>query len=540
VRRLITATFVLAVCAAALVLAGASGGGATGKTYKIEFDNAFGLTKGGDFRVGGVKAGKTSEFGLHPSASGRQLALVTAKVSEPGFDSFRKDATCDIKPQSLIGEYYVDCQPGKSSDKLKPGSTIKVSHTTSTIPQDLVNNILRRPYRERFRLIISELGTGLAGRPQDLAEVLRRAHPGLRETDKTLAILARQNTIIKNFIRDSDTVVAELENNKRDVARFVVKAADAAEITATRRTQLQATFHKLPGFLDELRPYMVRLGQLSDAQEPLLSDLQRAAPSLNTFLTRLGPFSEASRPAVRSLGKASVVGARAFRRGFDETRTLRTLAKDAPGTFKPLRQFLQTADDRRRAIDNDPRATINGPPRTDKTYQGGRGGFTGMESFWNYPFWQGLSINAFDTVGHVLRIAIQPGNDCLDGVVNTKEAANLSCKDWLGPDQPGITTPDFTQGGSTAAASRSRSHKAQPARKVGERRAPGQPDAGPVPGQRDISKPRITLPPGVKNLLKQLPGLKPDKVRQLQLLQNGAQRNTAPAPDQLLNFLLAP
>ena len=46
---------------------------------------------------------------------------------------------------------------------------------------------MRRPYRERFRLIITELGTGLAGRPDDLQEVLRRAHPGLRETSQDAA-----------------------------------------------------------------------------------------------------------------------------------------------------------------------------------------------------------------------------------------------------------------------------------------------------------------------------------------------------------------
>ena len=59
---------------------------------------------------------------------------------------------------------------------------------------------MRRPYRERFRLIISELGAGLAGRPEDLNEVIRRAHPALRETTETLAVLRRQNTMIRDFI----------------------------------------------------------------------------------------------------------------------------------------------------------------------------------------------------------------------------------------------------------------------------------------------------------------------------------------------------
>src|SRR6185503_11161482 len=258
-------------------------------------------------------------------------------------------------PQSLIGEYYVDCQPGKSPEKLQ-NNTVPVEQTSSTIPVDLVNDIMRRPYRERFRLLITELGTGLAGRPDDLQEVLRRAHPGLRETSRVLGILGNQNDVIKNFITDSDTVVNELEKNKKDVVRWVKEAGDTAEISATRREALRRQFQRFPTFLDELRPTMARLGELADEQTPLLADLERAAPDLNTFFTRLGPFAEASRPAVRSLGQMGEVGTKAFNNGKQEIAELNKLSVNAPGFATPLRQFLQTADDRKRAIENDPRA----------------------------------------------------------------------------------------------------------------------------------------------------------------------------------------
>ncbi len=138
------------------------------------FDNAFGLTEGGDFRVGGVKAGSTTEFKAITPRTRPPKAEVTAKITEPGFGDFREDASCNIKPQSLIGEYYVDCQPGtlEQAAARRTAARCRSSQTSSTIPQDLVNNILRRPYRERLRLIINELGTGLAGRPEDLQAVL--------------------------------------------------------------------------------------------------------------------------------------------------------------------------------------------------------------------------------------------------------------------------------------------------------------------------------------------------------------------------------
>ena len=202
---------VLGVCAGAFVLAGASDDqGANGTTYKIMFDNAFGLTKGGDFRVGGVNAGQTTDFEVEKKKGESPKAVVTVEISKPGFGDFRRDASCEVRPQSLIGEYYVDCQPGKADERLPDGGIVPVEQTSSTIPTDIVNDIMRRPYRERFRLIVTELGTGLAGRPDDLQEVLRRAHPGLRETSKVLRILGDQNAVIKNFISDSDTVITEL------------------------------------------------------------------------------------------------------------------------------------------------------------------------------------------------------------------------------------------------------------------------------------------------------------------------------------------
>ena len=63
-----------------------------------------------------------------------------------------------------------------------------------TVDIDLIGNTMREPERERLSLILNELGTGLAGRGRDLNEVIRRANPALRETDKVLEILARQNT----------------------------------------------------------------------------------------------------------------------------------------------------------------------------------------------------------------------------------------------------------------------------------------------------------------------------------------------------------
>jgi virulence factor Mce-like protein len=549
-RRVASTLVVIAALGAAVVLTGAKSGGGQSKTIKITFDNAFGLTSGGDLKIGGVKAGKTTGFTV--SNTFPPKAIVTAQITQPGFQSFRSDASCRIRPQSLIGEYYVDCQPGSAKQPL-PNDTVPVSQTQSTIPQDLLQDVMRRPYRERLRLIVNELGTGLAGRPQDLNDVIRRADPGLQQTSRVLKILGDQNKVIQNFIVNSDTVLKQLEAKKKDVARWVVEAGRTAQITASRRQAFQAQWHKLPAFLAGLQPTLARLGDLADQQTPLLSDLQRAAPDLNTFFKRLGPFSEASRPAFKSLGQTSLIGRTALNDSRREVDQLAALSADAPQLAKPLRQFLQTLDDRGRSVQNDPRAAASAPPAPDPTaYHKGQG-FTGLEAFWNYVYWQTLSINPFDSVSHLLRGLFIIGSPCAnyqtgDGYGTDPKVTALfqKCNSWLGPYQPGVNAPDPTGEVKNGAV------KSQGRRTKGR----GAPEAKPAPGQPDISKPQVTLPPEVQQLLDtlkvpgsspslpQIPGVQlPPGTPQLpqgapQLPVGSSSDSSNGTSDQLLNFLL--
>jgi virulence factor Mce-like protein len=462
IRRVAAAlAVVLLVGAAALSLGAKSDDDGGGKTYNLLFDNAFGLTEGGDFKVAGVRAGKTSSFKV-VKQDGRALAAVKAEVTEPGLADLRKDARCEIRPQSLIGEYFVDCQPGTSDERIPDNGRLPVEQTSSTIAIDLVNDIMRRPYRERLRLIVGELGAGLAGRPGDLSAVLKRAHPALRETSQTLQILGKQTKTIQRFVGDAHTVIGALENRKQDVVRFVREAGNTAAISASRREDLGETFHRLPAFLAELEPYMNRLGDLTQAQTPVLRNLQSASGELDTFLTRLRPFAQEGTPAFRALGEMSVVGKRAVRKTTAEVKELRKLAKDAPGFAKPLRQFLQTIDDRKRAVEPDARARASGPPAGDKTHTtSSRDGFTGMEALWNFFFWQALTTNPLDDIGHVLRLSIIV-NPCSSYQVKPSPQTIAQCNQFLGPTQPGVTTPDPTRTSSAAAAPSSAS--AEPSR----------------------------------------------------------------------------
>ena len=62
-RRLLVFGTLAAALVAAFLLTGASDENEKRK-YKVVLDNAFGLVEGGDLRVGGVRAGKTTSFSI--------------------------------------------------------------------------------------------------------------------------------------------------------------------------------------------------------------------------------------------------------------------------------------------------------------------------------------------------------------------------------------------------------------------------------------------------------------------------------------------
>ena len=154
---------------------------------------------------------------------------------------------------------------------------------------------MHEPERERLSIILNELGVGLAGRGDDLNDVIRRANPALREVDEVLRLLARQNEQLESLAVDSDTIMAPLAR-ERD-ARVVLDREHERGRRGHRRAARgpPGDIQRLPEFLRELRPTMVRLGALSDEMTPVMSDLGDVAPDINRFLLELGPFSRRAR-----------------------------------------------------------------------------------------------------------------------------------------------------------------------------------------------------------------------------------------------------
>ncbi len=517
-RPTLAAVCALAATLAVAVLLGAgSAGAADEQRHTVVLDNAFGLTEGSDLRSSGVVIGTVSKLGIERRTS---RALATIVVDKPSFAGFHPDVFCEVKPQSLIGEYYLDCDPGS-----EPGAaprTIPVEQTAGTIPPDVVLDILRRPARERFGLILTELGIGLTGRGDDLQTTLRRAVPALRETDKVLRILNANRRTLRQLTRDADTVLHGIARNRRDVARFVREAGDTTRASASRASALASTVDKLPGFLRELRPTLAELGTTARLQTPALRDLRGAAPDLTELLKRLGPFADSARPAVRGLGRASDTGIGAVAEARSTVRQLRSLGTASTEPMRNLRFVLEDVNDRGRAVE---------PNKLSPT----GAGFTGLEALLQYFFVQSQAINIYDSKGYLLKLNILL-NECsqytnAQSVIDHPERT-AHCKQWLGPTQPGVTT---------GAVARTQPNMPRAQDKAGA--APAETPAAPAPapaapGATTAPAPSSKLDP--RELLDQL--LPPNLTDKLPsgLRSKSRSRSSADSERNLLDYLLGP
>src|SRR3954447_6198001 len=362
---------------------GAKTGGGSGYQVRAIFDNAAYAVPGEEVRVAGQKVGQIDSLDV----AYERKAAVTFSIDTAGFSPFHKDAHCTIRPQSLIGEKYVECTPGSTKspelDVIQgdlPGAgkhLLPLRSTSSPVDIDLIGNINRLPYRQRFAIIINEFGTALAGRGGDLNQAIHRANPALRETDKVLAILAKQNKVLADLAVSSDRVIGPLADKRKRIAHFINAANATGTATAERSADIERTFERFPGFLRELRPTLQQLGDFADKTTPVLVNLKASAPDLNRFITALGPFSNAATTSIVSLGKASVIGRPAIVKSFPLTKQLANFAQNALPVSKNLSALTRSFD---------------------KT--------GGIEFLMNYIFFQVTAVNGFDGVSHSLRAAL--------------------------------------------------------------------------------------------------------------------------------------
>lgn len=344
-RRLAVLTLLIAAAA----LGGASLAGAEGEsdTVRVDaiFDSSGFLVEDEEVRIAGAPVGTITGLELTDDYKAR----VTMEI-DGAFAPFHADADCTIQPQSLIGDRFVQCTPGTAGAPELTGQdgfppTVPVENTHTPVDLDLVLSTFDEPTRARLGIIFSSLGAGAAGRSHELEEIIRRSNPALGETKKLLEIVSSERRRIGSLVDESDRILAALAARKERIGDFVDEAAEATAATAAERTGLEASVRNLPPLLRELRPSLDRVREIARDGEPVLSDLQGSADSLDRVLSELPAFSREGLPALSALGSAAERGQKTVRAAKPQVRRLGSLVEEARDAAPLISQLLVSTRD---------------------------------------------------------------------------------------------------------------------------------------------------------------------------------------------------
>jgi ABC-type transporter Mla subunit MlaD len=376
-----------------VVLATSAGGSNGGYRVRAIFDDAGNIIAGEDVKIDGVRVGAVGSVTPTPQAK----AAVVLDIENPGFEDFRENASCIIRPQSLIGEKFVDCLPTEPrAEGAPPAPALKqipkgqegageyllpVKNTSSPVDTDLLNDIQRLPVAQRFTVILNELGAGLNERGSDIHEVIQRADPALKELDKLVGILASQNKLLANLAEESDKALAPIAAVRDKVADFINQSNTVAKAGAEHRGALGQNLADFPAFLEALGPQVERLGKLAEQTTPTFRDLNVAAPGLNKAFTHLGGFSESSSKFFKSFGKTAKVTGPALKASeplLGDLEKLGTTAKPFAGGFSELFSSLRSTG--------------------------------GLERIMDFIFLGAGASNGYDSLGHFLRAEVVANN----------------------------------------------------------------------------------------------------------------------------------
>jgi phospholipid/cholesterol/gamma-HCH transport system substrate-binding protein len=393
-------------CVVALVaivlLATSAGGSGGGYTVRAIFDDAGNLTSGEDVKIDGVKVGTVGSVTPTPFAK----AAVVLNIDNPGFQDFREDASCTIRPQALIGEKFVDClptQPRVEGTPLPPPlktipsgqegageALLPVTGTHSPVDPDLLGDITRLPEAQRLTIILNELGAGFAGRGSDLNAVLHRSNPALQGLEQVLAILAKENKVLDDLAVEGDRATAPLAAERARLVGFIKEGNVVAQATARHRGALAQNLADFPAFLEQLGPSMERLGRFAEQTTPTFEDLGIAAPGINKTFENIGPFSKSFEGFLQAFGK----NAKSTASALTAVEPLLSLAKGLGKNAKPFANNFS-------GLFTSLRST------------------GGIERLLDFIYLGSGSINGYDALGHFLRAELVGSAGCVAYAVVT-------------------------------------------------------------------------------------------------------------------------
>ena len=283
----------------------------------VELETAQAVTpgQGQTVQVAGVEIGDIASVKLK---DGRALVGLDIK---PEYETLiRRDATAALRPRTGLKDMYVQVFPGKDRTPVKEGFTIPIANSLTDVDLDEILSELDARTRDYITLLANGAGEGLRGKGDDLARVLKRYGPTVRDLGQVAREVAKERIALRRLVTSLAQINGELAERPRDLSRLVSGAgttlrAFAGEDDNLRDAvgELAPTLQTATDTLDAVTPFANELGPTTKALLPAVRELENVNDAVAPFAreatpivrTKIRPFVRKAVPLVRDLAPAA-------------------------------------------------------------------------------------------------------------------------------------------------------------------------------------------------------------------------------------------
>jgi phospholipid/cholesterol/gamma-HCH transport system substrate-binding protein len=262
------------------------------------FANTINLGSNDFVEIHGVRVGRVGN--LTPVDG---LADAVLRIDDSGV-RLHDDATAAVRLKSLVGESYVDVNPGTASrPELADGALLPLARTSSPVQLDQVLNTLDPATRTALAGLLTELGSGVRGRSGDIAGLVRQSESTLGSTGATFhafdapqlgdllatlqadtGVLADRSAALTGIFRNGNSFLGALAPDTSNIQAVIVDAADTlARLDSVLRDRTQG----LGNTLDELDAVTRNTGTLVDQARPIVDAMTPSLPAFAIWMKEL-------------------------------------------------------------------------------------------------------------------------------------------------------------------------------------------------------------------------------------------------------------
>lgn len=277
------------------------------KSYrlKVDFNFSGNLQVGAPVKISGIKVGKVEEVAfmggkLDPAVNRRVQVRVTIAIEERAKDAVRDDAEFFVNTQGVLGEQYLEIEPGDpAKPPLAPGSIrrgVDPPRTDLIVARlyeflDSLTNLIHndkdaiREFLDSGTSTLRTLDNVLRGNQDQIGRLLRDMDRITTDADQLIVALRRglgDPATIERTLANLEGATATL---KRDLDPLLQKARHALEGVENVTTVVgQAEKKKLVRALDQMITFGDRVDAIAGDVQLLVTNVKRGRGTVGALL----------------------------------------------------------------------------------------------------------------------------------------------------------------------------------------------------------------------------------------------------------------